>query len=33
MSLWTELLMLVILSYTVGLAGGWLLWKLGRAMN
>ncbi len=30
--LWVEVLGLVLLAYTVGLLGGWLLWKLGRAI-
>lgn len=33
MTLWTELLLLVILSYAIGLTGGWLLWKLARAID
>lgn len=33
MSLWTELLVLVILAYATGLTGGWLLWKIGRAID
>lgn len=32
MDLWTEVLALTIAAFLMGLAGSWLIWKIGKAL-